>query len=65
MDMNLSKLQEMVRNREAWRATVYGVAELETTRQLNCNNNKFPTYKSSNFKLSKMQMCVHKFSHIS
>ena len=42
-----------------------GCKELETTRQLNCNNNKFPTYKSSNFKLSKMRMCVHKFSHIS
>ena len=42
-----------------------GCKELETTRQLNCNNNKFPTYKSSNFKLSKTQMCVHKFSHIS
>ena len=27
MDMNLSKLQEMVRNREAWCAAVYGVAK--------------------------------------
>ena len=25
MDVNLSKLQEMVRDREAWRATVHGV----------------------------------------
>ena len=25
MDMNLSKLQEMVRDRETWRATVHGV----------------------------------------
>ena len=27
MDMNLGKLQEMVRYREAWRATVHGVTK--------------------------------------
>ena len=27
IDMNLSKLQETVKNREAWRAAVHGVAE--------------------------------------
>ena len=31
MDMNLSKLQERVEDREAWRATIHEVTELDTT----------------------------------
>ena len=30
MDMNLIKLRETVRDREAWRATVHGVAKSQT-----------------------------------
>ena len=42
MDMSLSKLQKMVKDREAWHASVHGVA-----KQLNNSNNTeyvFQTY---------------------
>ena len=35
MDMSLSELQEMVKDRETWHATGHGVTELDTTEQLN------------------------------
>ena len=39
MNMNLSNLQEMVRESEAWCAAVHGVTESDMTGQLNNNNN--------------------------
>ena len=38
MNTNLSKLGEIVKDREGWHVAVFGVAESDTTLQLNNNN---------------------------
>ena len=46
MYMNLNKLREMVKDRDAWHAAVHGVAESDMSEQLNnkvCH--RFPSKK--------------------
>ena len=45
-DMSLSKLQEIVKDKEAWRAAVHGVTKSQTRQQLSNNRDYEDKYSN-------------------
>ena len=66
MDTNLSKLREIVEDREAWSAAVHGVAKTQTqlndwtTTTLTHTNMQYDVYVDMNIK----HMCVPKYIYL-
>ena len=62
MDMNLSKVWVIVKDRGAWHAAIHGVAESNMTQQLNYNNLKIK--EPFGIELNPLYKCRNSDSHI-
>ena len=62
MDMGLSKLQEMLKDREAWHAAVHRVARPDMKERLN-KNNRF-SFQTGGFSISLLLSVQGSTSHL-
>ena len=62
MDMNLSKLWGMVKDREAWRAAVHGIAESDMTDQMNLTELKANSQVTQLYE--KFALCNNSISYL-
>ena len=65
MDMNLSKLRETVKDREAWRATVYGLQRVRHNLATEQQHIRAFPFSNSPFGVEQSEVTSSSFLHIS